>query len=205
MSVMRISIVGKRAEGRRSHQILVASSMQPSFTRRSTMRRYSAALEKVCGSPARGSSTVTERAVGFEPRVPPLPERRGDGERQKVRQEVDELPVEIDPQILVGHADMDVHAADQEPLGHCAEVRLQLRVALLGGGDLRAPVGEGMRGGRHQAHAVPLRFRGDGAAVERESGCAPRRSCRRPRCRPRSGSGGIPASRARREFLGTPA
>ena len=36
-SVTRISSVGKRAEGRRSHQILLASSMMPLRTSRSTV------------------------------------------------------------------------------------------------------------------------------------------------------------------------
>jgi hypothetical protein len=40
-SVMRISSVGKRAEGRKSHQILVASSISPAFTRTSMERSYS--------------------------------------------------------------------------------------------------------------------------------------------------------------------
>ena len=55
-SVMRISSVGKRAEGRRSHQILLASSMTPLRTSRSTVWRYSSQLSKRPGRPVRGSS-----------------------------------------------------------------------------------------------------------------------------------------------------
>ena len=40
-SVMRISSVGKRAEGRKSHQILVASSISPALTSSSMARSYS--------------------------------------------------------------------------------------------------------------------------------------------------------------------
>ena len=55
-SVTRISSVGKRDDGRTSHQILLASSMTPLRTSRSTVCVYSAQPSKRPGMPVRGSS-----------------------------------------------------------------------------------------------------------------------------------------------------
>src|SRR5712691_7840993 len=67
LSVMRISSVGKRALGRRSHHRLVAFSISPAPTRMSTWRRYSPQLAKRSGVPVRGSSSKTARRYDLSP------------------------------------------------------------------------------------------------------------------------------------------
>ena len=60
-SQMRDSSVGKRAEGRKSHQIFVASSTIPVLMIVLIERSYSEKLENCGGSPVRGrlSNTVS--------------------------------------------------------------------------------------------------------------------------------------------------
>jgi len=56
--------------------------------------------------------------VGFEPRDVALPERRRGREREQMRQEIGGLAEEIDAELVVVDADMNMHAADDEASHH---------------------------------------------------------------------------------------
>jgi len=64
-----------------------------------------------------------------------------------VGQEVGRLVHEVDPQIFVLDADVDVAAADQKAPDGEPEILVQFLVARLARMGLGAPVGEGMRRG----------------------------------------------------------
>src|SRR5512132_721455 len=70
-SVIRISSVGKCADGRMSHQIIDASSSSPALTRMSTCRLYSLQESKRDGSPVRGNSSKTLNRYDFKPESSP--------------------------------------------------------------------------------------------------------------------------------------
>jgi len=53
-------------------------------------------------------------AVGLEPGLAAAPEWRRGAECQQVRQEITDLAHQINPQIVVLDADMNMHAADQQ-------------------------------------------------------------------------------------------
>ena len=81
-----------------------------------------------------------------------------------MRQKITHLVHQVDPQIVVGQADVDVHPADQHPLGHDGQVAAQGVVAGAVAVGLRRPVGGRMagRGNRGQTeiggdlgHAAP--------------------------------------------------
>ena len=71
-----------------------------------------------------------------------------------MRQEIGKLVGDVDAQVVVAQADMDMHAADQQPPHHPAEIALQRIVAVLVGMMLILPVGEGM--GRHGKRRQPV-------------------------------------------------
>src|SRR3546814_20912520 len=54
-------------------------------------------------------------AIAHQPRPLALPERRGSGERQQMRQEVADLIHQVHAQFVVAEAYMDVPAADDTP------------------------------------------------------------------------------------------
>ena len=69
-------------------------------------------------------------------------------------QEITRLIEQVDPQLLVLDADMDMHAADEHPVGHGLHVVSEALIALLVDIVLLAPVAEGVRGGRDRGEAV---------------------------------------------------
>src|SRR5262249_20308377 len=71
--------------------------------------------------------------VGFEPGLDALPERRGGREREQMRQEIGGLTKQVDAQIVVLDADMDMHARNHEPSPDLLEVVGNHIVALLVG------------------------------------------------------------------------
>ena len=88
------------------------------------------------------------KPVGFEPGDIALPEGRGGREREQVRQEISGLAEEIDAELVVVDADMDVHAADDEAPHHLLQILSKDVVALFVGVLLARPLGERMgRGG----------------------------------------------------------
>jgi hypothetical protein len=107
--------VGKRAEGRRSHQILLASSMTPLRTSRSTVWRYSAQPSKRPGHAGARQLLIGGEAVALEAGVLAFGKGRGGRQHEQVRQEIARLVEEIDAQLVVLDADVDVHAADDQP------------------------------------------------------------------------------------------
>ena len=138
-SVMRSSSVGKRAEGRRSHQILVASSITPAFTSTSTVRAYSSQPAKRPGRPVRGSSCEMASRQLLRPVSSPSQNGEEVEEHEEMRQEVAQLIHQVDAQLVVLDADVDVHAAHDEAAADAGEIvgelviALLLRVALAGG------------------------------------------------------------------------
>src|SRR5260370_3654320 len=100
-------------------------------------------------------------AVGFEPVVLALPERRRGRQCQQVRQEVRGLVQQIDAQLVVGDADMDVHSADREARADALQIALEALVADTLGGLLLLPSRKWM--GRHgnRGHAMARRHRRD--------------------------------------------
>jgi hypothetical protein len=65
-----------------------------------------------------------------------------------MRQEIAELPHQVDAQVRVGKAHMHVHPADQHAPHHAAEILGQLVVAVLVGVVLVLPVRRGVTGDR---------------------------------------------------------
>ena len=195
-SVIRISSVGKRAEGRRSHQILVASSISPTLTRVSTVRWILVGAREGRRQAGARHLVPHRQAIGVEPGLVAAPEGRGGRQRQQVRQEIGQLVEQVEAERLVLDADMDVHAADQEPPGHHLEVAGERVVALLVGVALQAPLGEGVGRGGDRREAVAVGAGGHGARAGGRARPAPRPASRRPRCRSRPGSAGTPRSPA---------
>ena len=73
-----------------------------------------------------------------------------------MRQEVGGLAEQVDAQVVVLDADMNMHAADDEPPRHVLQVLGKDVVALFVGMLLALPLGEGVRGGgdRREAELV---------------------------------------------------
>ena len=94
----------------------------------------------------------------------PLPERRRGAEREQMREHVAHLVHEVDAQLVVVDADVDVHAADDETAHDLLKILLDGFVALLVGAPLLAPDREWMRGGSDEAQSVGTGDRRHGAA-----------------------------------------
>ena len=161
---MRVSSVGKVSEGRRipPDRGGVVDEFQPH-------QRVDDAAVARPGLEARrqaGAGQVVEDAdpVGGEAGVAALPEGRGSGEREQVRQEVGRLVHQVDPGLVVGDADMDMHAADQHPVAHIGEIAAELVVARAVAAGLGGPRGGRVAGGGDRRQAVALRHPGHRAA-----------------------------------------
>ena len=138
--------------------------------------RYSWKLSKAGRQPGARQFVEDGEPVGFQPGTAPAPERRRGAERQQVRQEIGQLVEELDPELLVLDADMDMHAADQHPLGDNLHRSGDLVVAFLVGMRLVGPFGEGMGRGRQRREVVGGGFPGDRLAEIAEFGAAPQPS-----------------------------
>ena len=79
-------------------------------------------------------------------------------------QEIVDLIEQVDAQLLVLDADMDVHARDQEPPRHALHVAREDVVAFLVGVRLLRPAREGVGRGGDDGHAARLGGFGDLAA-----------------------------------------
>ncbi len=184
-SVMRISSVGKRSLGRRSHHSLVASSISPAPTRMSTWRRYSPQLANRSGVPGARHLVEDGEPVGFEPRVFALPERRGGRQCQQMRQEIRGLVHQVDAQLVIGNADMDVHAADREPPSDA------LQIVLAGSGSARDPWSSARPSGQRDASR---RRSGPSRAAPPPRRSVPRNRRRSARASPRLAQTRVPTS-----------
>ena len=108
-----------------------------------------------------------DRPERLQPGVVALPERRGGRERQQVRHEVADLAHQVDAQVGVLDAGMDVHAADRHAPRQALVLGAEDAVALHVHRLLLAPVRPGVgRGGDHP-HAELARGLGDGAGAAR--------------------------------------
>ena len=81
-----------------------------------------------------------------------------------MRQEVAHLVHEVDPQLLVLDADMDMHAADEQTVGHGLHVVGEPLIALLVHIVLLPPIAEGVRRCCDRSEAVIAARPGDTAA-----------------------------------------
>ena len=95
-----------------------------------------------------------DEPVGEEPRRPPVPERGGGAQREKMGEHVLHLVHQVDPQVVVFDPGVDMHPADHELAGDLAEIGGHLRIAGVVRGLLLGPVGEGMGGGCDDGGAV---------------------------------------------------
>ncbi|MNL41779.1 hypothetical protein D3C87_1642030 [compost metagenome] len=89
------------------------------------------------------------------------PEGARAADRQQVGQEVAGLVDQVDGQVLVLDAHVDVHAEDQVGAGHVLQVVDQHLVAVLVGDVLGLPVAEGVGARGHDLEAVLLGQAGD--------------------------------------------
>lgn len=117
------------------------------------------------------------QAIALQPGVLAAPERRGRGERQKVRQVVGHLVHQVDAQIVVLDRDVDVESTDQKAPCQALEVAGQLVVALAVGVLLRVPMGKRMGRGGDRREPVACRDVRQRLAQAREF-CAGRRGGR---------------------------
>ena len=194
MSVMRISSVGKRTLGRTSHHSLLPSSITPASISAFRCRSIFAEAVELLGQAGARQLVEHGHAVGFEAGILAAPERRGGAERQQVRQEIGDLAHEIDAQLRVLDADMDMHAADHEPPRRAPGDRGPACCSV----PCRCGAARSRRrrdGSRRQSAPDRTARRSPQlcAAAARDRRALPRPNGRR-RCRPRSGSAGIPAS-----------
>ena len=87
-----------------------------------------------------------------------------------MRQEIGELADQVDAHVLVGDADMDMHAADQHPPRHPLQVAGEAVVAFALGMGLPPPFRERMARGGDGGEVVARRHLGDGAAQPAQIG-----------------------------------
>ena len=106
-----------------SHQILLASSMTPLRTSRSTVCAILLPALEAAGQARARQLLVGGEAIALEAGVLAFRERRGGREHQQVRQEIARLVHEVDAQLVVLDADVHVHAADDEAPADAGEVR----------------------------------------------------------------------------------
>ncbi len=93
------------------------------------------------------------RPIGLQAGGMALPERRRGRERQQVGQEIGRLVHQIDAQLLVLDAGVDVHAADHQARGERLPCRARGRCSAPCRPALGAPVGERVGRRRDQRHA----------------------------------------------------
>ena len=110
------------------------------------------------------------QTVGFQARVLALPERRRGAQGQEVGQEVADLVHQIDAQVVVGDAHVDVHAANEQPPDRPLHVAREGVVPLLWDVVLLFPTGEGMGRGRDRRQAVAAGDFRDRGAQARQIG-----------------------------------
>src|SRR6516164_4834797 len=78
-----------------------------------------------------------------------------------MRQEIRGLVQQIDTQLVIGNADMDVQAADRQPPPNTLQIPMQARIAIVLGGLLRVPAGKGMRRRGYRRQTTLRRHPGD--------------------------------------------
>src|SRR6516225_10391893 len=78
-----------------------------------------------------------------------------------MRQEIRGLVQQIDAQLVIGNADMDVQAADRQPPPNTLQIPMQARIAIVLGGLLRVPAGKGMRRRGYRRQTTLRRHPGD--------------------------------------------
>jgi hypothetical protein len=76
-----------------------------------------------------------------------------------MRQKIRRLVQQVDAQLVLRDADMDVQPADREAPPDALQIVLETRVAAAFGGLLGVPTGEGMRCRGNRCHAVTRRDR----------------------------------------------
>ena len=72
-----------------------------------------------------------------------------------MRQKIAHLIQQIDAQIIVGYSDMDVHAADQQPMCHRLQIFGQQVIALLVRMLLLGPTGEWVSRSSYRRQSMP--------------------------------------------------
>src|SRR5262249_17796765 len=85
-------------------------------------------------------------------------------QHQEVGKKVARLIEEIDPELVLLDADVNVHAADHEPPPDPGKIPGECLVALALGWLLRAPARKGVGGGSNRCEAMRARELGDGEA-----------------------------------------
>jgi hypothetical protein len=150
--VIRISSVGKRAEGRRSHQ---------------HVDRLAVFVPTVEASRQPGARQFAEdrQAPALEAGVFALPERRRRRQHQQVGQEVAQLIHEIDALLVVLDTDMNVHSAHEEAAAEACEIMREGVIAGAVGMERLAGARERMGRGGDRREAV-ARGAGNDAAPE---------------------------------------
>ena len=93
-----------------------------------------------------------------------LPERRGRGDGEDVREEVGGLFHQVDAELIVVESDVDVHSADEHPPGDDLMVSRELVVTISRSELLCRPVSERVRGGRDDRAAMLAGHTGKGCA-----------------------------------------
>src|SRR6516162_5290201 len=78
-----------------------------------------------------------------------------------MREEIRGLVQEVDAQLVIGNADMDMQAADRQPPSDGLQISVQTRVAAALGGLLRVPAGKRMRRRGDRRQTAPRRHPGD--------------------------------------------
>ena len=117
-----------------------------------------------------GARQVAEddRPKRLDAGIPPLPERRGRAQRQQVGQEIRRLVHQVDAQILILDARMDVHAADHHAPGEGLVLVGEDAVALEVDRRLLGPARPRVGGGRDHAKAELARTSRDRGSKVRQ-------------------------------------
>ncbi len=123
----------------------------------STCRWYSAAALETLRQAGPGQRVEDRQPVGPQARIEALPEGGRRAEREQVWQEVAHLVHQVDAQLLVLDADVDMHSTNQQParrrLHFCRQVLIALQPSVM----LLGPVAERMGRCRDRAQAFPTR------------------------------------------------
>ena len=121
-------------------------------------------------------------ALRVQARVPPLPERAVDRERQQDRQVLHDPVADHDRLVARIDADVDVQAEGDQPPGGFLEQLDQAVVALVGGDFLILPAGEGMRPAPEETEVVARRDLADDLELLLPGRAGLRRRPCRPSC-----------------------